>query len=103
MRKIFSINSPYAAVPPLKAMTTFITENQLWCVYAAWTIKYCSLRSQKEMQFSSLKGHIMQNTSNFLPVFFFFFLTAAYLLSVRWQLQGADVKEKEEDGTIIKE
>ena len=29
MRKIFSINSPYAAVPPLKAMTTFITENQL--------------------------------------------------------------------------
>ena len=29
MRKIFPINSPYAAVPPLKAMTTFITENQL--------------------------------------------------------------------------
>lgn len=84
-------------------MAAFIMEKQLRCVYIAWAIKYCRLRSQKGMKFGSLIIHIMQNTNNFLPVFFFFFLTASYLLSARWQLQGAGMKEEEEDGTIIKE
>lgn len=84
-------------------MAAFIMEKQLRCVYIAWAIKYCRLSSQKGMKFGSLIIHIMQNTNNFLPVFFFFFLTASYLLSARWQLQGAGMKEEEEDGTIIKE
>lgn len=48
---------------------------------------YCSHYAEHQLSFS----------------LFFFFPTVTYLLSVRWQLQGAGVKEEEGDGTIIKE